>query len=232
MIKQYIKTGDTLRENTAWIKTSEQKPKLYSNVEYSDDGIEVEGTMDYTDQRICMMAGIAGGHGYFSNDGFATDHASGTDVGLICDDPKYWRYWEDLPTLHIPAEDLKNWVDKEVYLEGEDFKVVWKQPRWLDKSTGPAIQTAIYIGKDKQPESVEEFPKLYTTSEAMEIAEKYAQQQVTAIVNPLVEALELLNSKVDAYWNAYPKTDYEVKGITYAQREAKQALDNYKKLKK
>lgn len=73
-----------------WIETSKQLPPLDSNVEYSDDGITVEGTLDYTDTRHCMMAGIAGGFGYFG-EGFATDGANGCDVGLICDPPKYWR---------------------------------------------------------------------------------------------------------------------------------------------
>lgn len=78
-----------------WIKTSEQKPREYSNVEYSNDGVTVEGTMDYKDDRRCMMAGIAGGHGYFSSFGFATDGACGEDMNLICDDPEYWRYWDE-----------------------------------------------------------------------------------------------------------------------------------------
>jgi hypothetical protein len=76
-----------------WIKTTEQRPRIGTNVEYSEDGETVEGTMDYTDKRICMMAGIAGGFGYFG-EGFATDGENGCDTGLICDDPKYWRYWE------------------------------------------------------------------------------------------------------------------------------------------
>lgn len=78
-----------------WIKTSERKPRLYTNVEFSDDGIEAEGTMDYTDERRCMMAGIAGGHGYFNSPGFATDGENGCDTGLICDDPEYWRYYDE-----------------------------------------------------------------------------------------------------------------------------------------
>ena len=76
-----------------WIKTTEQRPRIGTNVEYSENGETVEGTMDYTDRRTCMMAGIAGGFGYFG-EGFATDGENGCDTGLICDDPKYWRYWE------------------------------------------------------------------------------------------------------------------------------------------
>lgn len=73
-----------------WIKTADKLPKIGDNVEYSEDGETVEGTMNYTDRRTCMMAGIAGGYGYFG-EGFATDGANGCDVGLICDPPKYWR---------------------------------------------------------------------------------------------------------------------------------------------
>jgi len=72
-----------------WIETALQRPKIGTNVEYSDDGINSEGTLIYTDERVCMMAGIAGGHGYFG-EGFATD-GNDCDYGLICDDPKYWR---------------------------------------------------------------------------------------------------------------------------------------------
>jgi len=76
-----------------WILTADKKPSIGINVEYSEDGITSEGTMDYTDRRTCMMAGIAGGHGYFG-EGFATDGENGCDTGLICDEPKYWRYCE------------------------------------------------------------------------------------------------------------------------------------------
>lgn len=73
-----------------WILTTEQRPKGFTSLEYSDDGINVEGTMIYTDRRTCMLAGYAGGFGYFG-EGFATDGENGCDYGLICDDPKYWR---------------------------------------------------------------------------------------------------------------------------------------------
>lgn len=83
---------NNIEEDEGWILTAEKKPDLYSNIEYSEDGKRVEGTLDYTDERHCMMAGIAGGFGYFSDPGFATDGENGCDKGLICDDPKYWRY--------------------------------------------------------------------------------------------------------------------------------------------
>lgn len=74
-----------------WILSNQQTPRIGTNVEYSEDGETVEGTLDYTDKRTCMMAGIAGGYGYFG-EGFATDGENGCDKGLICDPPKYWRY--------------------------------------------------------------------------------------------------------------------------------------------
>jgi hypothetical protein len=79
-----------MMEANPWIETEKQRPKIGDNVEYSEDGVEAEGTMIYTDRRVCMLAGIAGGHGYFG-EGFATDGYNGCDKGLKCDDPKYWR---------------------------------------------------------------------------------------------------------------------------------------------
>lgn len=73
-----------------WILTSERKPKIGDNVEYSEDGETVEGTMNYTDERHCMLAHVSNfGHSF--GIGFATDGANGCDRGLVCDDPKYWR---------------------------------------------------------------------------------------------------------------------------------------------
>lgn len=74
-----------------WKLSSEEKPAIGSNIEFSDDRLVSEGTLDYTDRRTCMLAGIAGGYGYFG-EGFATDGSQGEDKGLICDPPKYWRY--------------------------------------------------------------------------------------------------------------------------------------------
>jgi hypothetical protein len=74
-----------------WIKTSEQLPLIGSNIEYSDDGVKVDGTCNYKDDRRCMMAGIAGGFGYFGP-GFATDGLNGEDTNLILDPPNFWRY--------------------------------------------------------------------------------------------------------------------------------------------
>jgi hypothetical protein len=72
--------------NKDWILTTEKRPELGDQVEYSDDGINVEGTMVYIENRTCM----SDGHGYFG-EGFATDGDNGCDYGLLCDDPKYWR---------------------------------------------------------------------------------------------------------------------------------------------
>lgn len=75
-----------------WILTIEQLPSLGSNVEYSEDGITVEGTLDYTDERHCILAASSNfGHNF--GIGFATDGNNGCDKGLICDAPKYWRYY-------------------------------------------------------------------------------------------------------------------------------------------
>lgn len=73
-----------------WILTETQKPKIGDNIEFSEDGIFCLGTMDYTDQRTCMLAGTSGGHGYFK-EGFATDGTDRCEKGLILDAPKYWR---------------------------------------------------------------------------------------------------------------------------------------------
>lgn len=77
-----------------WILTEQQKPREWANVETSEDKINIE-TMDYKPDRTCMMAGIAGGSGYFSSVGFATDGSTRCEKNLICDDPKYWRYYDE-----------------------------------------------------------------------------------------------------------------------------------------
>ncbi len=60
-------------------------------METSEDGLTVGETMDYVSERTCMLAGSAGGHGYFG-EGFATDGSTGCETGLILDAPKFWRY--------------------------------------------------------------------------------------------------------------------------------------------
>ncbi len=73
-----------------WILTSENKPPIGSNVRTSEDGATDGETMDYLESRKCMLAGVAGGNGYFG-EGFATDGSTGCDYGLILDEPKYWK---------------------------------------------------------------------------------------------------------------------------------------------
>jgi len=75
-----------------WKLSSEETPTIGSNVETSSDGIKVDETMDYSDSRTCMLAGGAGGNGYFG-EGFCTDGSTGCETGLILDTPKYWRYY-------------------------------------------------------------------------------------------------------------------------------------------
>ena len=48
-----------------WILTSKERPIVGSNIEYSEDGVTVEGTMDYLSARTCMLAGVGGGNGYY-----------------------------------------------------------------------------------------------------------------------------------------------------------------------
>jgi hypothetical protein len=63
-------------------------------IEISYDGINVDTGTEWMDKRTCMMAGIAGGNGYFGP-GWGTNGESGCNRGLICDAPSYWRYQID-----------------------------------------------------------------------------------------------------------------------------------------
>lgn len=74
-----------------WISTRDQLPKEGDDIEVTyDNGETVDTTVTFLNRRTCMMAGIAGGHGYFGP-GFATD-GTNTDYGLIMDTPTHWRY--------------------------------------------------------------------------------------------------------------------------------------------
>jgi len=76
-------------ENPYWHPGTE---KPLGEVEVSYDGGKTwDSSVEWTETRTCMMAGSAGGFGYFG-EGWATSRESGTDVGLICDPPDYWRY--------------------------------------------------------------------------------------------------------------------------------------------
>lgn len=107
-----------------WIRTSEQKPYDGQNVEVSDDGINSEGTADYKTDRRCMMAGIAGGNGYFSEIGFASDGSTGCDKNLILDAPEYWRPLpDDCPTFLIhPSPLTKEGEFIEQWREGWEWR--------------------------------------------------------------------------------------------------------------
>lgn len=82
-------------EKTGWVLTEIQKPNLGDDVEWSNDGMAVEGTMKYTDRRHCILS-YSSNFGHDFGIGFATDGKNeGAEAGLICDDPKYWRYYDE-----------------------------------------------------------------------------------------------------------------------------------------
>ena len=75
-----------------WTKTTEQLPKFDEELEITyDNGKTFENGASYQEERICMMAGVAGGNGYFG-EGFACSSDSKADTGLILDTPAHWRY--------------------------------------------------------------------------------------------------------------------------------------------
>lgn len=81
-------------EQDGWIESSKELPNIGENVEFSEDGITVEGTLDYTDQRHCILA-YSSSFGHNFGVGFATDGTNdGCEKGLVCDAPKYWRRYE------------------------------------------------------------------------------------------------------------------------------------------
>ena len=75
-----------------WVKVSERLPAWHEELEVSyDEGKTFEDGVMYSDERRCMMAGIAGGNGYFW-EGFCTSYESRADTKLILDTPTHWRY--------------------------------------------------------------------------------------------------------------------------------------------
>lgn len=54
-----------------------------------DGGETYQEVAAYLERRTCMMAGSAGGNGYFG-EGFATSGFNGCDRGLILDPPTHW----------------------------------------------------------------------------------------------------------------------------------------------
>lgn len=75
-----------------WISSKEGTPDYDEEliVSYDNGKTEEEGVC-YMENRICMMAGIAGGNGYFG-EGYAVSFESDADTGLICDTPTHWKY--------------------------------------------------------------------------------------------------------------------------------------------
>ncbi|MBP9793320.1 MAG: hypothetical protein KBC56_04910 [Flavobacterium sp.] len=101
---------NTIRE-TEWILSENELPRVHENVEISDDGIHVRETSDYKRDRVCMLAGVGGGNGYFGSLGFATDGSTGCESNLILDIPKYWRRYD------IPSPNEVKAVEKPFYME-------------------------------------------------------------------------------------------------------------------
>lgn len=68
-----------------WTPTDIARPKLYSVVEVSSNGLTSDGELEYTNRAEC-----AGWYGRFET-GFA--YSSGCLYGYLVDEqPKYWRY--------------------------------------------------------------------------------------------------------------------------------------------
>lgn len=73
-------------------KPNERKPPYHEPIEVSyDNGKTWDTSTEYSSTRTCILAGSAGGFGYFK-EGFATNGENGCDKGLICDDPDLWRF--------------------------------------------------------------------------------------------------------------------------------------------
>lgn len=110
------------QEKVKIFKADEVKPKCDEELEVSyDNGKTWENGICYMEQRHCMMAGIAGGYGYFG-EGYATSPDSGTDVGLICDAPTHWRYKitlkEAADNFNAQAVSEDEWKDQEADVHG------------------------------------------------------------------------------------------------------------------
>lgn len=99
-------------KEAGWISSEVELPYGGENVEISDDGITVRETADYKTDRRCMMAGIAGGNGYFGSLGFATDGSTGCETNLILDTPAFWRRYDTSPSSEKQPEDnVCSWCD-------------------------------------------------------------------------------------------------------------------------
>ena len=76
-----------------YLHNGTEKPKGDVLVSY-DNGLNFDDHTEWAEKRTCMMAGIAGGYGYFG-EGWATSKNGNIDVGLICDSPDFWIYAND-----------------------------------------------------------------------------------------------------------------------------------------
>lgn len=76
-----------------WIKTSEQRPEMHRDLEVMYGHGEVHSNVRYMEDTHCMLAGIAGGSGYFNRAGFGCNGKK-DDYGLDCGKPEFWRYAE------------------------------------------------------------------------------------------------------------------------------------------
>ncbi len=74
-----------------WISTKERLPEMDIDVQikYGENDKE-EFYGKYTESRVCMMAGIAGAHGYFG-EGWAVADFEEVDSNLIIDEPSHWK---------------------------------------------------------------------------------------------------------------------------------------------
>lgn len=73
-----------------WTSVKESLPEYQVEVDLKYGKEIFEGGHAYFENRTCIMAGIAGGYGYFG-EGFGT-YGDRVDQGLIVDEPDYWRY--------------------------------------------------------------------------------------------------------------------------------------------
>ena len=78
-------------EETKWFSPKDKLPDFSDDIEVSfDNGKTWDDSVSYMENRTCMMAGIAGGNGYFGK-GWGMNGNNGCDKGLISETPNLWR---------------------------------------------------------------------------------------------------------------------------------------------